>query len=87
MIKDLILLKIQKMMVINVDLNSLFLIKNYPKNYKNQFLKNLRKEKYAHFYRQCLGHRFSRYKIKFDKRFTFLLCAVDIYNKDAWVVF
>ena len=38
------------------------------------------------FYWQYFGCRFSRYAIKVNKGFRFLLCFVDIYSKYVWVI-
>ena len=40
------------------------------------------------FYRQYLGADLAdmQLKSKFNKKFRFALCTIDIYSKDAWVV-
>ena len=58
------------------------------KNYTNQLLENLIKEKYTHVYRQHFGGTDladMQLISKFNKGFRFLLCVIYIYSKYAWV--
>ena len=62
----------------------LFLIKNQEKNYTNQLLENLIKEKYDHLLLTVFGVQIQQIHSlisNFNKRFRFILFAIDIYSK------
>ena len=64
-------------------------ISNQLKNYTNQLLVNLKKEKYIHHLKTIFGvDNLADMQLicKFYKRIRFLLCVIDIYSKCAWVV-
>ena len=65
---------------------TLRLIQNQQKNNANQLLENLRK-KYT-FLDNIWGADLTDKHLlsKFNKGFRFLLCVMDIYSKDAWVI-
>ena len=59
------------------------------KNYTNQLLQNLIKEKYTHpFFDNIWGADLADMQLisKFKKGFRFLFCVIDIYSKYAWVI-
>ena len=64
-------------------------ISNQLKNYTNQLLVNLKKEKYIHHLKTIFGVdslAVMQLICKFYERIRFLLCVIDIYSKYAWVV-
>ena len=66
----------------------IFLIKNKPKNYKNQlFKKSIIKD--STFIDNILGADPAYMQVisKCDKGLRLLLCVIDIYSKYAWVIF
>ena len=52
-----------KKLLIKILKMKIFLIKNPQKNYTNQLIENLIKEKYTHLLKTLIGCRFSRYAI------------------------
>ena len=76
-LQQLINILMKKLLVQQLKIQ-LYIIKNQEKNYTNQLLKNLRKEKHSR--RSC------RYPIDKLIQFRFLLCIVDIYSKYAQVI-
>ena len=67
-----------------------FLIKNQQKNYTNQLLENLIKEKYIHspFIGNIQGQDLADMQMtsKFNRGFRFLLCVSDVYSKCGRVI-
>ena len=64
-------------------------MKNQPKNYINQLLKNLKKRTvYSEFKDNIWGADLADIQLinKFNKRLRFLLCVIDIFSKYPWVV-
>ena len=64
----------------------IFLIKNQLKNYANQLLKNSKKEKYNHLLQAMFWMLILQSISKFNKGTHFVLCVIDIYGKQAWVI-
>ena len=65
------------------------IMKNQPKNYINQLLKNLKKRTvYSEFKDNIWGADLADIQLinKFNKRLRFLLCVIDIFSKYPWVV-
>ena len=63
--------------------------KNQLKNYRNQPLENLKKEKYTHPIQIIFcGADLADVQLisKFNKGFRFLLCVIDIFSKYAWII-
>ena len=60
----------------------------WQRNYTNQLLENSRKRKYTQLLQTIwgAGHADMQLVSKFNKRFTFLLCAIDIFSKQGWVI-
>ena len=65
------------------------IMKNQPKNYINQLLKNLKKRTvYSEFKDNIWGADLADIQLinKFNERIRFLLCVIDIFSKYPWVV-
>ena len=65
------------------------LANNYLKNYINQLLETKKNPVYSGFKDNICGVDLADKQLisKFNKGFKFLLCAIDIFSKYAWVVF
>ena len=63
-------------------------INNLQMNFINQLLKNLKEEKYIHQLKTIWGVDLAYMQLisKFNKGIRFLLCAIDIFSKSAWLV-
>ena len=64
-------------------------IKNQQKNYTNQVLENFEKRKvHSTFIGNIWGPDLADIQLisKFNERFRFLLCVIDIYSTYAWVI-
>ena len=63
-------------------------INNLQMNFINQLLKNLKEEKYIHQLKTIWGADLAYMQLisKFNKGIRFLLCAIDIFSKSAWLV-
>ena len=57
-------------------------------NYINHLLKNFRKEKFIHLQDNIWGVNLANMKSlsKFNKGFKYLLCAIYLFSKYAWVI-
>ena len=61
-------------------------------NFINQLFKKSKEENYIHHYSSLKNNIWgadladTQLISKFNKRFRFLLCAIDIYSKYAWVI-
>ena len=65
------------------------IMKNQPKSYINQLLKNFKKRTvYSEFKDNIWGANLADIQLinKFNKRLRFLLCVIDIFSKYPWVV-